>query len=297
METLNAVQAGRWLGFTERTVRNMINRGELQLVSADPVRLDPRHVDQVLRARQADVVRDLARTHKSAVHLARETAEVLRPPNEDQPLPDRVATRQRLKLSLVPDRAKLMFGTASLNAALVDDGSCRWCTAADFARVLGVWGPERYSEGFRELFGQRPCAACGPRLYGPVMASLSARVHGGAERPSKAAPRPSAAERQAAREYVQQRAVTAGAKPVDDDGKALVAAGLRTARARLKDAKRRGDQRAALHLAQVIRGLEMDAAVVDGRTTAAARPGRLRCGHPLSQDCGCPRRASKRGRS
>jgi hypothetical protein len=89
--------------------------------------------------------------------------------------------------------------------------------------------------------------------------------------------------------------VTAAAKPVQDDGgRGLVAKRLREVRARQKDARRRGDQTYALRMAQMARDLEADAAVVDGRTAAAARPGRLRCGHLLSADCVCARRASKR---
>lgn len=296
MDTFSAVQAGRWLGFTERTVRNMINRGELRVVSADPIRLDPGHVDEVLRDRQADVTCDLVRMRKSAVQLARETVEVLRPRNESAPLPDRVATHQRLKLSLVPDSAKLMFGTASLTAALADDG-CRWCKAKDFAAWLGTWGPERYSEGFAELFGQAPCAKCGPGLYGPLMDALKARVHPPGVGPSAAAVAPTADERARALEWVQRRPVTPAARPVgDDDGRAMVARRRREVQARLTAAKRAGDQRYAIQLRTVLQSLTADASVVDGRAGAAARPGRLRCGHLLSAGCGCPRPSARSAR-
>lgn len=289
METFNAVQAGRWLGFTERTVRNMVTRGELQLLSSDPVRFDPRHVDEVLRERQAGVVRELVESRRSAVQLAAETVQVLRPRNEETPLPDRVATRHRLKLSLVPDRAKWMFGTASLNAALVSDGSCRWCKAADFAKVLGSWAPDRYSEGFAALFDQQPCEVCGPGLYGPVLASLVARVHPGRHRPPDARAEAAAAVPPAPRPRPAQ--------PLQaDDGKAMVSRRLREVRGRLKDARRRGDTRHALALQQQLQSLTADASVVDGRPVSS-RPGTLRCGHALAAGCSCPRRASKRATS
>lgn len=295
MGILNAVQAGHYLGFTDKTVRAMVKRGELHALSLDPVRLDSRHVDDVLRARQADALRDLARVRQSPVGLARETLRVLRPAHESKPLPDRVAERQRLRLSLVPDMARVLFGRAALTAALVEDGSCRWCKAREYAAVFQTWAPEQYSEGVALLFGQEPCTACAASLYTPLMESLRARVNGGAGRPSRAAVVPSAAERQAAQEWVRQRPVTASAQPVrDDNGKALVARRLREARARLKAAKRSGDQRYALKLAAVVRSLEADAARVDGRVPSAAdRPGTLRCGHALAAGCSCPRRSQR----
>lgn len=294
MDVLSAVQAGHYLGVAEKTVRNMINRGELEALSLDPVRLDSRHVDGVLRMRQTDARHDLARTRQTPVSLARETRLSLRPPRENKPLPDRVADQQRLKLALVSDRAKLLFGTAALNAALLDDGSCRWCAATRFATVLKTWAPEQYGDAFRELFDQVPCEVCGPALYGPVLASLKARVHGGGRRSSEAVPRPSAAERQAAQEYVQQRAVTAAARPVGDgDARDLVGRRRREVQAGLTAARRRGDTRHALELQQQLRTLTADASRVDGK---AARPGRLACGHALSFGCGCPR-PSSRGRS
>lgn len=144
------------------------------------------------------------------------------------------------------------------------------------------------------MFDQEPCERCGPGLYGSVLASLRARVHGDAERPSGPAPRPSAAEREMAREWALQRPVTAAVKPVgDDDGRALVASALRTARARQKDAKRRGDQAYALQLAKTIRGLEADAALVDGRPSAVSKPGRRWCGHLVAAGCGCPVRGQR----
>lgn len=297
MSILSAVQAGRYLGVTEKTVRNWINRGELEVLSVDPVRLDSRHVHEVLKARQAAALADLAGRMQDPVRLARETRRVLHPRDLGANLPQDRAEAERRRLSLVSDVARLLFGNAALTAACSGDG-CRWCRAQDFAKVLGGWAPTQFSEGFRALFDQEPCEKCGPGLYGPVLAALAARVHPGGERPSAASVGPSAAERQAAREWAGRRAPVVAATPVkdkDDDGKALVARRLREVRGQLKVAKREGDQRRAIRLQQTLRALTADAAVVDGRA-AAARPGRLACGHLLAAGCGCPRRASARGR-
>lgn len=297
METFTIAQAARHLGVSDTATRKMIGRAELSVLpGSDPIRLAAAHVDAVLKLRQADAVHDLARRRSTAVRLARETRDVLLPkPHESKPLPDRTATSWNLRMSLVSTEARTLYGVAALTAVGSQDG-CRWCRTQDFARVLGGWAPTAYSEGFAALFGQEPCAACGPALYGPLMESLRARVNGGAGRPSRAAVVPSVAERAAAREWASRRPVTASAQPVqDDNGKALVSRRLKETRARLKAAKRSGDQRHALRLAQMARDLEADAARVDGRVPSAAdRPGTLRCGHALAAGCSCPRRASKR---
>ena len=297
MQTFTIAQTARHLGVSDTATRKMIGRAELSVLpGSDPIRLDAAAVDAVLKLRQADAVHDLTRRRSTAVQLAQETRRILLPaPHESKPLPNREAVSWNLRMSLVPTEAKTLFGMAALTAVGSQDG-CRWCRSGDFARVLGGWAPTAYGDGFAALFDQQPCERCGPGLYGPVLAALRARVQGGPERPSARPLPPSAAERAAAAEWASRRAVTAAAKPVDDDGKALVAAGLRTARARLKDAKRRGDQKYALRLARVVRDLEADAARVDGRVSAAARPGRLRCGHTLAAGCSCPRRSSVRGR-
>jgi hypothetical protein len=297
MAILSAVQAGHYLGVTEKTVRNMINRGELEVLSVEPVRLDSRHVDDVLKARQVDALHDLARGHKTPVDLAREARRVLHPSYATTTLPDRVAEEQRLRMSLVSDTAKLLFGQAAITAACTGDEACRWCRAREYAAVLKTWAPTQYAEGFRALFDQAPCSKCGPALYGAVMESLRAQVHAGGERPSGGRVAPSAAEREAAREYVTRRPVTAAAQPVrqdDDDGRSMVNRRLQQTRARLKEAKRSGDQRRAIQLTQTLQALTADAARVDGLAASAARPGRLRCGHLLASGCSCPRRASKR---
>jgi hypothetical protein len=297
MEILTIAQAAKFLGVSDTAARKMIGRQELSVLpGSDPIRLDAGHVEAVLGLRQADAVHDLVRRGSSAVRLARETRAALLKPHESRPLPDRRAASWSLRMSLLQPAARTLFGVASLTAVGSQDG-CRWCRAADFARVLGGWGPTRYGEGFAALFGQEPCEKCGPRLYGSVMESLGVRVRaGGRERPG---PRPplSEAERELAAEWAERRAVTAAAQPVQaDDGKALVARRLRTLRGRLKDARRSGDTKYALKLRAMVAELEKDAARVDGRpaVTAAAAPGRLRCGHALSAGCGCPRRGSVR---
>jgi hypothetical protein len=295
MTTFTIAQAARHLGVSDNGARKMIGRAELTVLpGSDPVRLDAGHVDAVLKLRQAAAVHDLVRRRSSAVQLAQEARRILLPAaHESRPLPDRSATSWALRMSLVPVEAKTLFGLAALTAVGCEDG-CRWCRAGDFARVLGGWAPDSFGEGFEALFGQKPCGVCGPALYAPVLASLRARVHPSGVGSSAASVAPTAAEREAAREWVQRRPVTPAARPVgDDDGRALVAAGLRTARARLKDAKRRGDQRHVLQLAQTIRALERDAAVVDGRAGAVVKPGRLKCGHALAANCGCPRSSAR----
>jgi hypothetical protein len=299
MTVLNAVQAGRYLGVAERTIRNMINRGELSVLSTDPVRLDSAHVADILQARQVDALADLARRKQDPVCLARETRRVLHPRDLGANLPQDRAEAERRRLSLVSDTARLLFGNAALTAACSGDG-CRWCRAQDFAKVLGGWAPAEYSEGFAALFGQEPCEKCAPGLYAPLWASLRSRVHPDGTGLSERAPRPSAGEQAMARQWVEQRAVTAASRPSvgDDKGKGLVQRRLRETRARLAAAKRSGDQRYAIRLRAIVASLEADAAAVTPRAAAAAgRPGRLRCGHALSEGCACPRRASARGRS
>lgn len=299
MSVLNAVQAGHYLGVTERTVRNMINRSELAVLSTDPVRLATEAVDDVLKARQADALHDLARRRQTPVSLAREVRRTLLRRDTTTVLPDQVAEDQRRRLGLVSDTGRLLFGRAALSAALLDDDACRWCRAQEYAAVLHTWAPTKYAEGFRELFAQAPCEVCAPTLYAPLMDELRSRVHGPSAGPSEGRAAASAPSAPAGPVRVPERAVTAAARPVqDDDGRALVARRLRETREKLKAARRAGDQKAAIRLRQTVQQLQEDAAAVDyGRSAvmAAARPGRLRCGHLLAAGCACPRRASTRG--
>ncbi|MDW8805616.1 hypothetical protein P1P68_12690 [Streptomyces scabiei] len=273
----------------------MIKRGELTALSVDPVRLDPGHVAEVLALRQVAALAKLEAERQDPLSLAVDVRRRLLFRDTGVVLPDQRAAEQQRRLGLLPESAKSLFGGAGLAAVFVEDG-CRWCAALKFAaRTKGMWGPT-YGAAFVTLLDQEPCQVCGPGLYGAVMTSLAVRVHGGAGRPSAPPSPPSTAERARAREWALQHPVTASAKPVrPDDGRGLVQRRLRETRAQLKDARRQGDQRRVLQLAQTVRALEADAAVVDGRAAARALPGTLRCGHALAARCSCPRLGSSRG--
>lgn len=276
-------------------VRKLIERQELFVLSGtSPAKLSAEHVETVRMLRRETILHELGRKQKTPVHLAREARQVLFPSYLGANLPQHRAEEQRRRLSLVSSEARQLFGVASLTAACSGSG-CRWCLAGEFARLLGGWAPTAYSEGFRELFGAEPCAKCGPQLYGSVMASLAARVHPVGVRPSEPALRPSAAERERAQEWVQQRAVTAAARPVqDDDGRGLVSRRRREVQARLKAANRARDTVYAAQLVRQLEGLRADAAAVDGR--AAAPRGRKACGTPVGVRCEC-HTSDRRGRS
>lgn len=291
MTELSVEQAAQHLGLSDVAVYKMIRRGGLAAVGTDPVRLALADVQELHQARQVDALRALERRRRDAVTLAREVRDRLHPRHlPSANLPGEAERTRQFRVAVLPGDAKTLFGLAALRAAASASDGCRWHLAREFAAADGGWAPEAYSEAFRELLGP-PCEACAPRLYAPVMEALRSQVHSG--RTSRT--RPSAEQTRLAQEWGAQHTVRAAARPVgDDDSRALVSKNLRQARARLKEAKRRGDQRRALQLAQTIRSLEQDAAVVDGRAvTASARPGTLRCGHALSAGCGCPRRASR----
>jgi len=291
MDELSVADAAKYLGLTAEAVHRAVREDRLATLPGEgPARLSLQAVEEFHRLRQASLVASLARRGETPVSTARKVREALF--HSETGLPRSFAS----KLSAMPSDWRSLFSRAELAAACVTDG-CRWCRALDFSRFLGS-RPVEYAPAFAELFGGQPCGTCGPGLLRPYWEALQARVRGGAERPPAAAVPPSAAERSMAREWAQRHPAAAAQKPVgDDDGRALVAAALRTARARLKDAKRRGDQRHVLQMAQTVRALEADAAVVDGRAAAAMRPGRLACGHALAAACSCPRRASARAAS
>lgn len=294
MEELNAVEAARRLGLSREAVDAAAREGRLAAVAGDgPRRFSAQAVEEFHQRRMAQLVATLARSGETPVSVACRVRKGLHA-SGDTGLPRAFAA----KLSAMPLDWRMLFNRAELAAACVKDGEgCRWCKAVEYAEFLGL-RPVEFAPARVELFGGPPCGTCGPGLLRPFMAALEARVHGGAVRRSGAAPRPSAAERSRARQWALQRPVTAAARPVgDDDGRSLVARRRREVQARLTAAKRSGDQKYAIQLRQTLQALTADARAVDGRTTAAARPGRLRCGHPLSQDCGCPRPASTRGRS
>lgn len=289
-EEFSVADAAKYLGLTTEAVHKAVRENRLDaLPGTDPVRLSLRAVEDFHQLRRTSLVASLARRGETPVSTARKVRAALH--HNEMGLPRSFSA----KLAAMPVDWRSLFSRAELAAACVTEG-CRWCRAGEFAAFLGA-RPVEYAEAYVELFGSQPCERCRPGLLRPFWEAMRARVHGGAARPSAARVAPSVAEREAARAWVSQRAVTAAASPVqDDDGRALVGRRLREERARLKAAKRAGDQRLVLQLARTVRALEADAARVDGRVPAAAvRPGRLACGHLLAAGCACPRRASKRG--
>lgn len=291
MDEFAAGQAAKWLGITEEATHKAAREGRLMALSGEgPRRFSRAALEEYHQARVRDGIAALARVRETPVSVAAKVRRALHKQGETG-MPRSFAA----KLAAMPIAWRTVFSTAELAAACVRDGEgCRWCRALEFADFKGLRPPE-FSPALKELFGADPCSSCGPGLLAPYMAALAARVHAGDRRLPGPSPRPSAAEREAARQWAERRPVAAVARPVQDDGgRALVARRLREVRGKLKDAKRRGDQRYVLQLAQTVRALEADAARVDGRAPAAGRPGVLRCGHQLAAGCACPRRASKR---
>lgn len=288
MDEFSAVEAANFLGVTREAVDLAAREGRLPAVAGEgPRRFSREAVEAFHQRKQAQLLATLARSGETPVSVARRVRKGLHSSSETG-LPRSFAA----KLAAMPVDWRTLFNKAELAAACVPDGGgCRWCRAVEFSAFLGL-RPLEYAEARAELFGGPPCEACAPGLLRPFMAVLQARVHGGTERPSAAAPPPSAADRERAREWALQRPVAAAAKPIQDDGgKAMVSRRLRDVRGRLKDARRRGDTRHALALQQQLQALTADASAVDGRPVSSS-PGTLRCGHQLAANCSCPRRAS-----
>lgn len=298
METFTIPQTARHLGLSDSGVRKMIERQELfALAGSEPIRLGAEHVETVRLLRREALLLELASRRRTPVTLAREVRQKLFPSSPGVNLPQYQAEDQRRRLNLVPSEARQLFGVAALTAACAKDG-CRWCLASEFARLLGGWAPSEYSEGFAALFDQKPCERCGPGLYGTVMASLRARVHPAGDGPPVGRTEPPAPRMRAEpRQPVRQAPAVAQPVRNDDEGRALVSKRRREVQAKLKAANRAGETAYAAQLVRVLEGLRADAAVVDGRQSLKSRPGRLRCGHLLAANCGCPRIASKRATS
>lgn len=288
MDELTAADAAKYLGISREAVDRAAREGRLSVLGGDgPRRFSRESVEAYHQVRVREKIAALERLRETPCSAARKVRLALHERGTGLP------RSADVKLAEVPIDWRSLFSRAELAAACTRDG-CKWCEAGKFGAFLGL-RPLEFSPALRELFGAEPCGVCGPELMRPYMDVLAARVRAGDRRPQGPSPRASAAEREAAREWVQRRPVTPAVRPVgDDDGRALVASALRTARARLKDAKRRGDQPRVLQLAQTIRALERDAAVVDGRAGAVVKPGRLKCGHLLAAGCSC-RRPSARG--
>lgn len=286
MRYLSVVQAARHLGVTERTARNLIVRGELEVASADPIRLDPGHVAEVLAVRQEAALLELERVRKDPLVLARETRAFLDRPYNPVNLPQDRADDRKRRMGLVSEAAKALFGAAALAAAQEEGAGCRWCRMRTFADLPGMWAPKAYGEAFRELFGAPPCASCAATFYKPVLEALRGRVHPGGTAPSVGRSEPAAPVMWAESRQAAER-VPAPARPVqaDDGGKAAIQRRRRQVQERLKAANRAGDSRYADQLARMLEGLRADAAVADGRS--AAPRGRKRCGTPVGVRCAC----------
>lgn len=293
MEELTAAEAARWLGISRVAVDLAAREGRLPVVAGDGPRRFAREVlEGYHHLRMNALTASLARSRETPVTVARKVRRGLHSSTETG-LPRPVAS----KLAAMPDTWRSLFNRAELAAATVPDGGpCRWCKALEFGEFLGL-RPMEFGEARVELFGGPPCKVCAPGFLEPFMAALSERVHSGRHRPPDARAEAAAAAAAAVPPVPRPQP----AQPVQrDDGRELVAARLRTVRARLKDAKRRGDQRCALRLAQMVRDLEQDAAAVDGRPlSAAARTrfmGNKACGTPVGAPCSCHPGPKRRGR-
>lgn len=290
MDEFAAGQAAKWLGITEEAVHKAAREGRLKALSGEgPRRFSRAALEEYHRTRAAGHVAALARSGETPVSAARKVRRALDEKGSGLPRSFEV------RLKAMPVLWRAPFNRAELAAADVRDG-CRWCRAREFSAVLGL-RPPRFSEALQALFGAPPCGECSTALVRPYLDVLVVRVHAGGRRPAGPSPRPSEAERDAAREWAVRHPVTAAARPVQaDDGRALVARRRRQVQERLKAANRAGDAAYAEQLARQMMALRADAAAVDGRQPKS-RPGRLRCGHLLAENCACPRRASRRATS
>lgn len=281
--------AANRLGLSVWSVHKAIDRGELHPVVRDPIKVSADDVEALRRRKQNAAIDRIGADR--LVKTARDTRAFLHPPVTAG------GARGQAALENVNDVVKSAFGPALLAAAAMPDGSCRWCAAVMAGRLLHV--PVREEQlagevGLALLGGPDPECVKHRALVRGRMEKLAARVHPGGTRPSGGRTGPVAASAPSPAPVARPRP----AQRVDDNGKAMVARRLKETRARLAAARRSGDQRYMIRLRAAVQSLEQDAAVVDGRpsVTASARPGRLACGHLLAAGCGCPRRASTRGR-
>ncbi|MEU9913160.1 helix-turn-helix domain-containing protein [Streptomyces sp. NPDC051001] len=280
MDELTAAEAAAYLGITREAVDLAAREDRLPAAAkTGPRRFSAEAVEAFHQLKQAQLTAALARTGETPVSVARRVRKRLHSDSETG-LPRPFAT----KLASMPVDWRTLFSKAELAAACTTDG-CRWCEARKFANFLGL-RPVEFSPALRELFGADPCQACRPALLGPYMAALAARVHAGDRRPPGPPPRATEAERQAALEWVRERAVTAAAPVVQDDGREWVARRLRQTREKLKAARRSGDREYQAQLMRTLQSLTADAAAVDGGASAAPR-GRKACGTPVGVRCEC----------
>lgn len=291
IKPLNVKAVSARLGLSEYGTRGLVDRGDLTPVVRTPsLKFAVQDVEQLRQARQRAAIEEFVARDVDLVKLARDTRRQLRP------LPLDPLQGGEVGLSRLPVKTRDFFGPAVLQAlAIGDPERCSWCEARFLAGNLGVPEPV-WDQVTLALLGNPCMERCMGRFSGAELAKLQARVHPGGVRPSGARTAPAKAAGSTA-PAAPAVARSRPAQPVraDDDGRAWIAARLRTERERLKVAKREGDQRRAIQLRATIRSLEADAARVDGGAPkkAPARSGRLRCGHLLSADCACPRRASR----
>ena len=260
MDEFTAADAAKWLGISREAVDQAAREGRMPVLAGEgPRRFSREAVEAYHEARVGERVAALARSRETPLSVAAKVRAALHRDEAGMPRPLTV------KLAAMPDLWRSVFSSAELAAACVTDG-CKWCRAGEFADFKGLRPPE-LSPALQELLGE-PCGVCGPGLIRPYMAALAVRVHPPGTRPSAPAPAPSVAERARARQWALERAVTASARPrQDDDGRSMVQRRLRESRAQLTAAKRRGDQRHAIQLRQTIQALESDAAAIDGRAS------------------------------
>lgn len=283
--------AANRLGMSVWGLHRAIERGELEPVVRNPIKVSADDLEAFRLRRQ-----DAAIARIGADRLVREAHAVrarLHPP-ATAPGP-----RGHEALEQLNDVVKSAFGTPLLMAAAFADGAgCRWCAAVMAGRMLGatVRRETLASEIGFALLGAPECADHRKLVRGR-MQELAARVHPGGARPADARTGPvTAAGSTAPPASPVPRPRPAQPSP-DDNGKSMIQRRLRETRARLAMARRSGDQRYAIKLRAMVQSLEQDAARVDGRSTvtASAKPGRLKCGHLLAANCGCPRSGSRRG--
>lgn len=281
--------AANRLGLSTWAVHKAIDRGELRPVTRNPIQVSADDVEAMRLRKQDEAIAHFGADR--LLKLATQVRAQLQPPFASG------APGGHAALERIPERTKAAFGMPLLHAAAMPDGSgCRWCLAEVAARMLGVpVRPETLSSEFGiALLGGPECE----RHRGFVrdrMDQLRTRVHPGRERSGggRAAPAKAAGSTAPATAPVSPRRPAQPPAP-DDGGRSMVQRRLRETRTRLVAARRSGDTRYALKLRAMVASLEADAAAVDGRVTAAARPGVLRCGHQLAAACACPRRASMR---
>jgi hypothetical protein len=280
--------AANRLGVSVWAVHKAIDRGELRPLHRDPIRVSSDDVEALRRRRQDRAIEQIGADR--LLQLAKDVRLRLHPPLM-APGP-----RGHAALEGLPERVREAFTMPLLHGASMPEGwsGCRWCAVEMASRMLSV--PVRQATLCSEiglvLLGAPECADH-RALVRARMDELAARVHPGGTRPSVARTASVTAAGSAPRvaSPVPRRAPAQPVQP-DDGGRALVARRLREVRARLKDAKRSGDQRYAIKLRSMVASLEADAAVVDGQARPAAGPaagpaGEKRCGTPVGVRCSC----------